>query len=86
MRLLSVSQSPKVDYIHTVFEDDCLNRVGLWELDVTLELQDEVLRVLQSSCDGSVSLHGGHYQLHLQHCIRLILKSAIYTNITHLHT
>lgn len=74
---LEMSQSPKVDYVHTIFEDDCLDRIGLWELDIALYLQGEDLRVLQSGCDGSISLHGGHKQLHLQHCIFLVLKSAI---------
>lgn len=41
---------------HTIFDCDCLNRGGLCDLDITLDLHSEYARVAQGGGNGGISL------------------------------
>lgn len=43
-------------YRHTIFECDCLNGGGLWELDITFDLHGESISIAHGSTDGGISL------------------------------
>lgn len=43
----------------TIFELDCLNRGGFWEINVTLDFQSESIDFAHRGSQGSISLDCG---------------------------